>query len=154
MTDVHTVYLGLGSNEGDRQERLDRACQEIDKLIGPVVSRSACHETEPWGFCSPNKFLNAVVCCSTRLAPLQLLRATQRIERMLGRQAKTGSNGAYHDRPIDIDILLYDDLHIDTPQLTIPHPRMLRRQFVMEPLREVMPESLFRELDDSDSNRE
>lgn len=133
----HIVYLGLGSNEGDREERLDQACRKIEKLVGAVVRRSAYYVTEPWGFDSPNQFLNAVVCCHTRLTPVQLLRTTQRIERMLGRRTKTGADGVYHDRPIDIDILLYDDLHLDTPQLVIPHPRMQQRPFVMEPLQEI-----------------
>ncbi len=135
----HTVYLGLGSNQGNRMEKLDQACQKINKLIGPIVRQSAYYDTEPWGFQSENTFLNAVVCCHTTLSPRQLLRATQRIERQLGRSQKTGPGGIYHDRPIDIDILLYDDLHVDEPDLIIPHPRMFIRSFVMEPLREIYP---------------
>ena len=133
----HTVYLGLGSNQGNRREKLDQACQMISKLIGPIVRQSAYYETEPWGFQSDSTFLNAVVCCRTAKSPRQLLRATQRIERALGRTRKTGPDGVYHDRPIDIDILLYDRLHVDEPDLIIPHPRMFIRQFVMEPLREI-----------------
>ena len=121
---------------GNRTEKLDQACQKIGKLIGPVVRQSAYYETEPWGFASDRLFMNAVVCCQTSLSPRQLLRATQRIERMLGRRQKS-KDGIYHDRPIDIDILLYDDLHIDEPDLKIPHPLMQERDFVMIPLREV-----------------
>ncbi|MCR5197156.1 MAG: 2-amino-4-hydroxy-6-hydroxymethyldihydropteridine diphosphokinase [Prevotella sp.] len=136
----HTVYLGLGSNLGNRIDLLDQACQKINKLIGPIVRQSAYYETEPWGFQSDHPFMNAVVCISTQLSPRQLLRRTQRIERQLGRREKTGPDGVYHDRPIDIDILLYDQIHVDEPDLIIPHPRMLIRPFVMEPLREICPE--------------
>ena len=122
---------------GDRRAMLDTACQQIDKLIGTIVCQSAYHVTEPWGFESQNSFLNAGVCCATELSPRQLLRTTQRIERLMGRTMKS-VNGQYHDRPIDIDILLYDDLTVDEPDLKIPHPLMQQRPFVMEPLGEVM----------------
>ena len=137
---LHTVYLGLGSNMGNGTEKLNQACQKIEKLIGPIVRQSAYYITEPWGFESENDFTNAVVCCQTEQSPRQLLRTTQRIERQLGRRQKTGPDGVYHDRPIDIDILLYDDLHVDEPDLIIPHPRMYIRPFVMEPLSEIMKE--------------
>lgn len=133
---MHTVYLGLGSNMGDRKATLDAACQLIDERIGAVVRRSSYYESAPWGFESSNQFLNAVICCHTLLTPRRLLRATQRIERLLGRQQKS-RDGIYHDRPIDIDILLYDDLSVDEPDLKIPHPLMHQRPFVMEPLREI-----------------
>ena len=137
---LHTVYLSLGSNLGDRERNLDEAILHIGKLIGAVVRQSAFLETEPWGFASPNRFLNAAVCLQTSLTPHQLLAETQAIERQLGRRQKTGPDGVYHDRPIDIDILLYDDLHVDEPDLIIPHPRMYIRPFVMEPLSEIMKE--------------
>ena len=136
MKTTHVVYLGLGSNMGNRREMLDTACLRISELIGPVVRQSAYYESEPWGFESENLFLNAVVCCHTTLTPRQLLRTTQRIERQLGRKQKS-KNGEYHDRPIDIDILLYDDLTVDEPDLKIPHPLMYQRSFVMEPLKEI-----------------
>lgn len=139
MEGEHIVYLGLGSNMGNSTEKLDQACQKIEKQVGPIVRKSAYYETEPWGFTSDNLFTNAVVCCFTQLSPRQLLRVTQRIERRLGRTQKTKEDGVYHDRPIDIDILLYDDLHVDEPDLIIPHPRMLIRSFVMDPLREILP---------------
>ncbi len=123
----------------NRTEKLNQACEKIEKLVGHIVRQSAFYETEPWGFESDNSFLNAVVCCLTQLSPRQLLRVTQRIERQLGRRQKTGPDGVYHDRPIDIDILLYDDIHVDEPDLIIPHPRMFIRSFVMDPLREILP---------------
>ncbi|MCR4602319.1 MAG: 2-amino-4-hydroxy-6-hydroxymethyldihydropteridine diphosphokinase [Prevotella sp.] len=136
----HTVYLALGTNLGDGAQQLSQACRHISRLIGTIERQSAYYVTEPWGFQSEHLFTNAVVCVSTTLTPRQLLRVTQRIERLMGRRKKTGADGIYHDRPIDIDILLYDKLLIDEPDLTIPHPHMLERQFVMDPLLEIYPD--------------
>lgn len=109
----------------------------IGERIGEVVRQSSLIETKPWGFSSPNDFINSCICVSTTLSPHQVLRETQRIERDMGRILKS-QNGEYHDRIIDIDILLYDDLHLSTPDLTIPHPLMQEREFVMIPLKEIM----------------
>lgn len=136
MTDTHTVYLGLGSNLGDKAANITLAVQHIEEQIGHVVRQSALYVSEPWGFESENNFVNAVVRCETVLSPHKLLRATQRIERQMGRKQKS-LDGVYHDRIIDIDILLYDDLTIDTPTLRIPHPLMQQRDFVMIPLGEI-----------------
>lgn len=137
MTD-HTLYLSLGANLGERERTLDRACQEIERGVGHILRRSKAVETQPWGFSSTHPFLNACVCCLTPLTPLEALRETQRIERLLGRREKS-RGGRYHDREIDIDLLLYDDLHLHTPELTLPHPLMGERDFVMRPLREILP---------------
>jgi len=138
---THEVFLGLGTNMGDRTEQIRTAVALIGERIGNVTRQSSVIETEPWGFESSNKFLNAVVCCETTLTPHQLLGATQQIERDMGRTTKsTKSKTAkpkYTDRPIDIDILLYDDITLDEPDLKIPHPLMLQRDFVMIPLREI-----------------
>ena len=136
-TQKHIVYLALGSNMGDRQAHLRRAINEIEKQVGYVVRHSAFHVTEPVGFQSENLFVNAAVCCHTELSPHELLVVTQRIERQLGRRRKS-KNGIYHDRVIDIDILLYDDLTVNDPDLIIPHPRMYERPFVMIPLKEIL----------------
>ena len=133
------VYLGLGTNLGDKEANLDMAMEEIRKRVGEITSLSAFHASEPWGFESENSFLNAVCCVHTDLSPMETLRTTQEIERSLGRLKKS-TGGNYSDRVIDIDILLYDDLHIDTPELTIPHPLMWQRDFVMIPLREIAPD--------------
>ena len=137
----HQVYLGLGSNLGQREETINRAIALIGEQIGSVERQSAFYYSEPWGFQSQNAFANVVICVSTRLAPHRLLSATQHIERLLGKTelhaTQRSACDLYHDRPIDIDILLYDDLHIDTPELKIPHPLMQERDFVMVPLREV-----------------
>lgn len=135
---MHTVYLGLGTNLGDKEANLKLAVEEIDKRVGKVTSLSAFYVTEPWGFSSENSFLNAACAVDTSLSPFEVLSMTQEIERDLGRVKKT-VNGNYSDRPIDIDILLYDDLQVNTPELTIPHPLMNQREFVMKPLSEILP---------------
>ena len=147
----HQVYLGLGTNLGDRASNILRAIQLIGERVGTVVRQSSLIETEPWGFESPNKFLNAVILCETERTPREVLRLTQKIERDMGRRKKTSLNSIrnatlskrelsslnYSDRPIDIDILLYDDMTIDEPDLKIPHPLMYERDFVMIPLEEI-----------------
>jgi len=134
-----TLYLSLGTNLGDRRSNLESALSLIGLEIGTVMAQSTVLETEPWGFESPNPFLNMVVKVDTPMKPLDVLHTTQQIERRLGRTSKTGADG-YKDRIIDIDILLYDDLVLNTPELTIPHPMMRQRQFVMEPLAQIAPE--------------
>lgn len=144
----HKVFLGLGSNMGNRRQNLRDAVRLIEKNAGRVVRHSSVMESEPWGYCSDSKYLNAVVMIETTLTPHELLAATQRAESEMGRTRKSTVRqttegkwqtveGQYSDRPIDIDILLYDDLQLTTPELTIPHPRMEERDFVMIPLREI-----------------
>ena len=132
----HQVYLGLGSNLGDGRQNLERAIRLIDDRVGQVTRQSSFIETEPWGFESPNKFMNAVILCETTKTPREVLKLTQQIERDMGRRKKSVAGG-YADRPIDIDILLYDDLNVDEPDLKIPHPLMHERDFVMRPLNEI-----------------
>jgi 2-amino-4-hydroxy-6-hydroxymethyldihydropteridine diphosphokinase len=134
---THKVYLGLGSNLGDRSELLLQAIRLIDERVGKVTCQSSFIETEPWGFESEHRFLNAVILCETDKSPYEVLGITQQIERTLGRRHKTLATRQYQDRPIDIDILLYDDLTIDEPDLKIPHPLMHERDFVMVPLDEI-----------------
>ena len=136
MINMHTVYLALGTNLGNRKAIMCEAIDNIGKKVGTVMRQSSFYETEPWGFESPNLFLNACICVSTKLAPRQLLEVTQAIERDMGRVEKTVGL-QYVDRIIDIDILLYDDLHINEPDLVIPHPLMEEREFVMKPLLEI-----------------
>lgn len=133
------VYLALGSNLGDRDALLSRAIRLIGERAGQVLRSSARYETVAEGFDSDNLFLNMVIELETELTPRDLLEATQRIEQELGRQSK--SQGlVYQDRPIDIDILLYGALRLETESLTIPHPRMWERSFVMHPLRDLLPD--------------
>lgn len=133
------AYLSLGTNLGDKRKNIAESIKNIGELVGDVVRQSALYETEPWGFRSDNRFVNAAVCVDTQLSPRRLLEVTQRIEREMGRTLKS-DGGEYHDRIIDIDILLYGDLHIDEPDLKIPHPLMHERDFVMTPLNEIMEE--------------
>lgn len=134
---THMVYLGLGTNLGDKQKNLNDAIRMLGNQVGEVDKVSSVIETEPEGFKSDNMFLNAVVKVRTTLSPFELLDITQDVEKSLGRKEKS-SNGIYHDRVIDIDILLYDDINISTPRLVIPHPRMAQREFVMTPLAEIL----------------
>lgn len=133
------VYLGLGTNLGDKEANLHAAVRKINERIGEVTSLSAFYVTAPWGFSSENSFLNAACCVESELPPLELLRETQAIERELGRMKKS-VGGNYSDRPMDIDLLLYGDLILHTPELEIPHPLMTERRFVMEPLAEIAPD--------------
>ena len=133
----HTVYLGLGTNLGDKEENIGEAVRRIGELIGTVECQSTLLVSDPWGFESENTFVNAALRCSTELEPMDVLEKTQEIERAMGRTQKS-VGGQYHDRIIDIDILMYDDLHIDTKTLKLPHPLMKERDFVMIPLEEVL----------------
>ena len=145
---LHNAYLGLGSNLGDREANIRKAISLIGKKVGLVLRQSSMIETEPWGFESSNKFLNAVILCETPHTPRPLLKVTQSIERQLGRRKKSSASRlpspsssspvSYSDRPIDIDILLYDDLTVNEPDLKIPHPLMQQRDFVMIPLQEIL----------------
>ena len=127
----------MGSNLGDCRKNLERAIRLIDDRVGQVIRQSSFIETEPWGFESPNKFMNAVILCETTKTPREVLKLTQQIERDMGRRKKSVAGG-YADRPIDIDILLYDDLNVDEPDLKIPHPLMHERDFVMIPFNEIL----------------
>ena len=131
------AYLALGTNIGNKRRNMITAAALLAERVGDVLALYGFYETEPWGFQSENTFLNAALQLDTSLSPLELLKATQEIEIEMGRTQK--SNGAYHDRIIDIDILLYDNLVLQTPELTLPHPLMHERLFVMEPLAEIAP---------------
>ena len=137
----HQVYLSLGSNLGQREENLRKAIRLIHERVGEVVRQSSFIETEPWGFESDHPFMNAAVLCLTEKSPREVLRLTQQIERDLGKSkehaTQRSESSKFHDRPIDIDILLYDDLTVDEPDLQIPHPLMYERDFVMIPLKEI-----------------
>ena len=130
-----TVYLGLGSNMGEREQSLALAVKELNDSGIKIVRLSRVYETDPIGGPQQEKFLNTVVKAKCELSPLDLLQATQTIEQKLGR-VRTVKNGP---RTIDIDILLYDQLKMQLPQLTIPHPRMMERDFVLTPLKEIEP---------------
>lgn len=136
----HQLYLGLGSNLGDRERNLREAIRLLGERVGEVTRQSSFIETEPWGFQSDNRFLNAAVLCLTDKTPREVLQLTQQIERDMGRRKVTDVKSPgrqYADRTVDIDILLYDDLTIDEPDLKVPHPLMYERDFVMLPLKQI-----------------
>ena len=135
------VYLSLGTNLGDRRAQINEALRRLDTAVGrPYEALSSIIATPSWGFEGPD-FLNCVVRYRTAKRPHTLLRICKKIERAMGRtgSAEYDADGRriYHDRPIDIDILLYGDERVDTPDLKIPHPLMEQRDFVMRPLAEI-----------------
>lgn len=139
-----SFFLGLGTNLGDRDENLRTAVALLGERIGDVTSLSAFYVTEPWGFRSDNAFLNAACRVETTLSALEVLDATQAIERDMGRTLKS-AGGAYHDRIIDLDLLLALSpdglpLVLSTPRLVLPHPLLHRRDFVLRPLAEIASE--------------
>jgi len=132
------LYLGLGSNMGDKRANLLQTVALIGAKVGRVVCLSRFYETVPWGYASTNTYLNAALGVETKLSPFEVLSVTQDIERELGRTTKS-TEGGYADRPIDIDILLMGEWAMRTANLTIPHPLMHERLFVLEPLVEIAP---------------
>jgi 2-amino-4-hydroxy-6-hydroxymethyldihydropteridine diphosphokinase len=136
------VYLSLGSNLGDRNAHLTTALDKLEQQQIRVTARSSLYETEPHDVSEQPWFLNMAVACETSYFPIQLLKVLQGIERDMGRTR--GPNTVRRGpRPIDLDILLVGSAVVNTPILTIPHPRMLDRRFVLEPLIEIAPDLKF-----------
>lgn len=136
-------YLSLGSNLGNREQNLQAAITLLSEQAGKVEACSTYYYSAPWGFASANDFCNICVELCTPHTPLELLHITQQIERRMGRTHKS-VNGQYADRTIDIDLLLYytpngASVPLESPELTLPHPLMHERDFVMVPLREILP---------------
>ena len=132
-----TVYLALGSNMGEREDRLGQALYALEREEIAITARSSVYETEPQDVMNQPWFLNMVVEAKTSALPLKLLSTLLRIEREIGRVRRADMRRG--PRPIDLDILLFGNAVIDMPQLTVPHPRMLQRRFVLEPLLEIAP---------------
>jgi 2-amino-4-hydroxy-6-hydroxymethyldihydropteridine diphosphokinase len=130
------IYLGLGSNQGHREQNIKKAIALLASHNVNSLQRSTIIETDPAGGPPQGKYLNAVLKAQTDLSPHNLLKHLKTIENQLGR-FKAVSNGP---RTIDLDILLYDRIFVNTPELTIPHPRMWQRDFVMIPLKEIAPD--------------
>ena len=133
------LYVSLGANLGDRRKNIERAVRALGERVGAPAGCSSLIETRPAGFLSDHLFLNAVAAFRTDLSPARLLAVTQQIERELGRTAKS-RDGVYADRLIDIDLLLLGDTVVCEPDLRLPHPRLERRRFVLEPLCELAPD--------------
>ena len=130
------IYLSLGSNLGRREQFMDEALKLIQSRIGGIEHVSRYYESEPWGFSSENRFCNCCLALRTSLAPLALLDLLLEIEQAMGRLRE---GVGYSDRVIDIDILFYGDSQLDHPRLTLPHPSMGDRRFVLVPLAEIAP---------------
>lgn len=135
------AFLSLGTNKGNKRGNLITAAALLAERTGDILALSAMYETEPWGFTSPHSFLNAALVLETRLTPLELLDATRLIEIEMGRIEKSEA-GNYQDRIIDIDLLLYDEVVMQDERLTLPHPLMHKRSFVLEPLAEIAPDAV------------
>lgn len=132
---MNRVYLGLGSNIGESKKNIESALALLSEKVN-IVKKSSYYETEPVGFKDQPWFINMVLEAETKLDPKELLEFTQGIEKEMKR-IKTIINGP---RNIDVDILIYDDIKVETENLIIPHPRMQERNFVMVPLLEIAPE--------------
>ncbi len=134
---MKVVFLGIGTNLGDRESNLKEAIAGIEKHIGRVINSSSVYETEPWGFKAEQEFLNIVVKVETELIPTDLLEAILVLEKKLGR---IRSENQYSSRVIDIDILFYENEIINSEELRVPHPLLHERKFVLVPLCEIEPE--------------
>ena len=134
---MEATYLLLGSNIGDRMDFLRQGVDLLCRDAGSMVAVSSIYESEPWGFDDPCWFLNQVAALKTDLAPRCLLEITQRIEQSLGRRR---THSEYQSRTMDIDILLYGNHVIISPELVVPHPRMTERMFALQPMAELAPD--------------
>lgn len=132
------IVLAFGSNLGDREEFILAAYRLLEEELGELIKKSSFIETSPWGFESDNSFINSVAEFETQKTPLEALEICNKIEKELGRQRNSLHKG-YQNRTIDIDILFYEDIILDTPTLKIPHPLIQERDFVLTPLKEILP---------------
>lgn len=131
----HSVFIALGANLGDRQANLQQARQLLQPQVR-LLTASSIYETPPWGYTDQPHFLNQVLHGETRLNPSRLLVHLKRIEKLMGRQPTV----RFGPRPIDLDLLFYDRLVLETPELILPHPRLHERSFVLVPLAEIAPD--------------
>ena len=127
------VYLSIGSNKGNRSVLINKAIDEIDKKIGKIISRTSIYQSKSWGFDS-NDFYNLSLLIDTDIEPKSLLINLKKIEKSMGRE---DIDGSYSDRFIDVDILFYDNIIIDSEDLKIPHPKIEIRKFVLIPMLEI-----------------
>ena len=134
---MHQVFLGTGGNTGNKQENFDKVYTFIKNELGDIIQPSSVYETSPWGFESKDNFWNQVLSIETTLSPEELLLKIAEIETSFGRNRE---NEGYSSREMDIDILYFDDEIINTEKLTIPHPLLHKRLFVLVPLAEIAPD--------------
>lgn len=133
--DLNTLYLLIGGNIGDRMANLQKAKEWIEKKIGHILKESAIYETEAWGNQNQPSFLNQAIIAKSQVSASQTMEAILEIEKQMGRQR----NQKFDPRTIDIDILFYNDAIINEHHLTIPHPEIQNRKFVLIPLKEIAP---------------
>lgn len=133
---MHKVFIAIGSNIGDRRKNIETALKKIEESGLNIIKKSSIIETEPYGYKDQDKFLNGVVLVETDLNPFELLELLLNIEKEMGRERKI----KWGPRNIDLDIIFYDDLVIDTENLKIPHPDAHNRTFVMGPISEIAPD--------------
>jgi 2-amino-4-hydroxy-6-hydroxymethyldihydropteridine diphosphokinase len=131
---MYKVYLGIGGNIGDKQVNFTKVAHLIKARLGEIEKSSSVYETPPWGFNSENQFWNQVLQIKSKMPPENLLVEIHKIETEFGRERKSAS---YTSREMDIDILYYDDMYIETEKLVIPHPQIKNRKFVLVPLVEI-----------------
>ena len=131
------IVLGFGSNLGDREEFINSAYKLLEERLGKLIIKSSLIETQPWGFESKNSFINSAAQFETSATPHEALRICNEIEKELGRER---TEQGYQNRTIDIDILFYEDQIINSPTLIIPHPLILERDFVLIPLKQIIPD--------------
>ncbi|GAB3505623.1 2-amino-4-hydroxy-6-hydroxymethyldihydropteridine diphosphokinase [Emticicia fontis] len=145
---INQVYLGLGSNLGNRQENLDLACLRISENIGAILAQSSIYETAAWGVTEQDDFLNQVICITTEFEAPALLTKILAVEQSMGRirEVKWGA------RIIDIDMLYYNDNIIKLDNLTVPHPFIQERRFVLVPLAEIAPDFIHPQLQETNTS--
>ncbi len=133
---MHNVFLGIGGNLGNKKENLKRCISLIEEHIGEVKKKSSVYETPPWGFESKDNFWNQVLLVGTLLSPVEVLDKINLIDKSFARKRQVEG---YSSRKMDVDILLYDSLAMESANLVIPHPQMHKRNFVIVPLVEIAP---------------
>lgn len=139
---MNTIYLVLGSNVGNRADNIQEAIEELKNCGLTILKESSLYNTAPWGYIEQSDFLNMALECSTNLCPYSLLKEIKDIEKKMGRKETI----RYGPRIIDIDIIFYNNLIVKSEQLTIPHPLMHKREFVLKPLCEIAPDFIHPEL--------
>jgi len=133
---MHKVFLGIGGNIGNKRANFDKVYTHITNGLGEIIESSSVYETAPWGFQSDKPFWNQVLIIESQLSPTEILGKIEEIDEAFGRKR---DNEGYSSREMDIDILYYDDLILETEILIIPHPRIAQRLFVLVPLSEIAP---------------
>lgn len=139
MEKYSSLLLSVGGNLDNSREKFERLWQLVEEKVGKVERLSHYYRSAPWGFASTNTFVNAAAMVRTALSPMQALDATQEIERLLGRTCKS-ADGRYHDRVIDIDLIGCGNMVMQNGRLSLPHPLMAQRKFVLQPLCDICPD--------------